>query len=422
MTSLLSFLDQSKTAYHAANQAKQKLKKAGFKELFEQDTFKLKAGSKYYVCRDGGSLIAFIVPQKPIEKARVLLSHLDSPSFRLKPNGEYVQDKMLLAALEVYGGPIYASWYNRDLAFAGRIFVEKSGKIEEILVDLQEHPVVITDMPIHLNRTVNSEGLKVSAQKHLNALIQMWGDKELKQSHIEKLLKKKYKFQTLLNHELYLYPLENARLLAGDLVSSARIDNLFSASASLEALLAHHKQPSKDTLAIAYMANHEEIGSRTYSGADSHFFMDVLKRIFEQQPEYSHEAFSKCLARSSALSLDGSHAFDPKNADQFEPRHTPHLGEGVSVKVDTGAAYCYSHALLASIQLLAKKNQIQIQNYLKRGDQRQGSTLGPLFVQKTSIPTLDMGCAQLSMHSAREVASLRDYQQLVKLSAKFLKM
>lgn len=423
MTSLLNFVEASHTAYHAIDQVKSKLKKHQYKELSEQEPFKLKAGGKYFVVRDGGSLIAFIMPKKEIEKATIYLSHSDSPSFRLKPEGEYLQNNMLFWGLEVYGGPIYASWLNRDLAVAGRIIVEANGKEKELLVDLKEHPVMITGLPIHIQRTVNTEGLKLSAQEHLNALVSLFDEKEYKGNYLEKLLKKKYSFQTLLNHELYLTTLDKPVFLGGkkDLVASSKIDNLWSAFASLEALLAVEKTSFSDTLPMIYIANHEEIGSKTYSGADSSFFTSVFKRILYGQNE-SYEALQQCIAKSKALSLDGAHALDPKSSDQFEPRHTPLLGEGVAIKVDTGASYSYSNQLMASVKRLAKKHQIKIQNYLKKGDKRQGSTLGPMFVEQTSIPALDLGCAQLSMHSIREVASLRDYEFLVKLLTKFYKI
>lgn len=421
MTRLFNYIEGSPSAYHATHLAVQSLKKAGFTELHEQKDFKLKPKGKYYVVRDSGSLIAFIVPEKNIERSIVYLSHTDSPTFRLKPDGEHHHKNMLMWGLEVYGGPIYASWLNRNLGIAGRIFVEKENGISEELIQIEDHPVMITGLPIHIDRTVNSEGLKLSAQEHLNALVSL--KTKSKSSYLESLLKSKCRFKKLLTHELYLYPLERPDFIGGDkdLFSAPRIDNLVSAHASLEALLAVHKSAFKETMPMIYLANHEEIGSRTYSGADSCFFMSIFKRIFYQGSQ-DFEKLQQCLFQSFALSLDGAHALDPKSLDKFEPRHTPFLGEGVAIKIDTGASYSYSSELLAKIKQLASKHQIKIQNYLKRGDQRQGSTLGPMFVEKTNIPALDLGVAQLSMHSVREVASLRDYEQLVKLLAKLYKI
>lgn len=418
MSALLSFLDQALTPYHAISLAETKLKEKGFEALDEKKTFKLKPKGKYYVIRDSGSIIAFIVPEKALDHVKVLLSHSDSPTFRIKPEGEHLKNNMIFWDLEVYGGPIYASWLNRDLAVAGRIFVEDKAGVKEHLVHLKDYQVMITGLPIHIQRTVNTEGLKLSAQEHLSALAGLTDQKELKTSLLETLLKKEVKYSQLLHHELYLYPCEQAKFIGkkNDLVSSFKIDNLWNAFASLEVFLA--LKENKVSMPMLYIANHEEIGSKTFSGADSSFFLSILERIFYQQ-QNSLEAFKQCLAKSMALSLDGAHALDPKNEKEFEPRHTPLLGEGVAIKVDTGASYAYSSTLLAHIKKLAKEHHIKIQNYVKKGDQRQGSTLGPLFVEQTGIMALDLGCAQLSMHSAREVASLKDYEHLLQLLRQF---
>ncbi len=423
MSDLLSFIEKSPSAYHAVKECVQELKKNQFKELNEKTDFKVKKGGRYFVLRDSGALIAFIVPQKEIKASRVWLSHTDSPTFRLKPQGEYQHENMIFWGLEVYGGPIYASWLNRDLGLAGRLFVEHNGKVKEELVHITDHPVMITQLPIHIDRKVNSEGLKLSAQEHLNALATLTDKKELKTSYLESVLKKNKPYKKLINHELYLCPLESPRYLGEgeDLFSAPRIDNLLSVHASLKALLQVSKTSFTDTMPMMYLANHEEIGSKTYSGADSLFFTSVFQRIFFQE-KMNYEALQKCYASSMALSIDGAHALDPKSSDKFEPRHTPLLGGGVTIKIDTGASYSYSNSILATVQLVAEKHKIKIQNYLKRGDQRQGSTLGPMFVEKTGIPALDLGCSQLSMHSIREVASLRDYLGLVKLLAKLYRI
>ncbi|MCH9633732.1 MAG: putative M18 family aminopeptidase 2 [Chlamydiae bacterium] len=423
MSNLFSCIENSPSAYHTVETVVSELKKKKFKELKESSPFKLKKGERYYVKRDSGALIAFVVPQKSIKAARIYLSHTDSPTFRIKPQGEYQHENMIFWSLEVYGGPIYASWLNRDLGLAGRIFVEDQGKVKEELVHITDHPAMITQLPIHIDRKVNSEGLKISAQQHLNALATLTDKKELKTSYLEKILKKEKPFKKLLNHELFLCPLESPRFLGEgkDLFSAPRIDNLLSVYASVEALIQNLKSHFSDTMPMIYLANHEEIGSKTYSGADSPFFKSIFERIFYQE-KMDYDALQQCCANSLALSLDGAHALDPKSPEQFEPRHTPLLGKGIAVKIDTGASYSYSNLILSKIQLLADKHKIKIQNYLKRGDQRQGSTLGPMFVEKTGIPALDLGCAQLSMHSVKEVASLRDYEGLVKLLSKLYRI
>ena len=417
MSALLKFIENSVSSFHTVENSKQKLLAKGFVELDEKKEFHLQPKGKYFVIRDGGALIAFIMPSlKKIDKSFILLSHTDSPTFRVKPEGEYQKENMLFWGLETYGSPIYSTWLNRDLGIAGRIYYEKDKMIKSELVDIQDAPVIISQLPIHIDRTVNSEGVKIKAQEHLNALVNLSEKKFAKTTYLETLLKKRVNYQRLLNHELFLYPIDPPRFLGEgkDLFSAPRIDNLVSVYASVEALLERSKKASPSHLNMIYLASHEEIGSRTISGMDSPFFKNIFERAY-LQVDPSFERMQACLANSLALSIDGSHALDPKSKDRFEPRHTPVLGRGVAIKIDSSACYAYSSEIIAKIKALPKNSQIKIQNYLKKGDERQGSTIGPIFAKKMGIKTLDLGLAQLSMHSIREVASCRDYDQLVKL-------
>ncbi len=420
MMDLLQFLEHSPTYFHATELAKKELASKGFTELKEHKDFKLKPSGKYFVVRDESALIAFITPAKEIQQAAILMSHSDSPAFRIKPHGEFQEDNMLLWALEVYGSPIYSSWMNRDCGFAGRVFYEKDGKVDSSLINIDDAPVMITQLPIHIDRTVNSEGTKVCAKKHLSALATLVDGKAKKKEYLLSLLEKKVKSKTILGHDLFLYPLDPPRFLGDqkDLFASARIDNLVSMRASLDAIL--KQKTSQHQLNMIYVPCHEEIGSKTFSGADSLFFKSIFKRICYHF-DSSYENFQKCISQSLALSIDGSHALDPKSKDYFDLQHTPLLGGGIAIKIDASAAYAYSAKIVANIRSLARKNHIKLQNFVKKGDGRQGSTIGPIFVEKMGIQTLDLGLAQLSMHSIREVASCRDYQQLVKLLGLVLK-
>ncbi len=427
MSYLFKFIKNSVSYFHTIEQAKLLLSTHGFEELDEKNEFTLKANGKYYVIRDDSALIAFVIPtKKQISKAHILLSHADSPTFRIKPNGEYQNENMLLWGLETYGGPIYSTWFNRNLGFAGRVFYEQNKKIHSTLVRFDDNPIIITQLPIHIDRNINTEGMKVNAQEQLNALVALQEkdpkNKETSKNLLESCLKKKIKFTKLLNHELFVYPLEEPRFLGfdKDLFSAPRIDNLASASASLEAFCESSKQTSETHLNMIYLASHEEVGSRTFSGADSPFFGSVFERIFFQLG-LSFEKLQQCLAQSTAYSIDGSHALDPKHKDSYEPRHTPLLGNGITIKVDSSACYAYNAQMVARLQALPAKHQIKFQTYLKKGDQRQGSTIGPIFTKNLGVKTLDIGLAQLSMHSSCEVGSCCDYDQLVKLLSLILK-
>lgn len=417
MSYLLKLIENSVSYFHTIQEAKKRLKQSGFKELAESENFHIAPKGKYFVVRDDGALIAFILPSnKRIKKAHILMSHGDSPTFRVKPNGEFQKENMLLWALETYGGPIYSTWFNRSLSVAGRVFYESNKTMKSALVDLNHLALIISQLPIHIDRKVNTEGMKINAQEHLNALVSLRAEKDKDKKWLELELKKHLKATSILNHELFVYPREKPEFLGPDknLFSAPRIDNLGSVAASLEAFCKESKKSHSDQLNMMYIASHEEVGSRTYSGADSPFFKSVIERVFHQM-EMTFDEIQQCYAQSMAYSIDGSHALDPKHCEHFEKRHTPLLGEGVTIKIDSTACYANHSELIAKLQKLSQKRQIKIQFYLKKGDQRQGSTIGPLFIKNLGIKTLDIGLAQLSMHSAIEVASLRDYDQLVKM-------
>ncbi len=412
MFDLLTFIKNSPSPFHVVREATAGLLKAGFRPLDSKEKFSLERGGKYFIVRDGSSLLAFIVPQVP-KRAVILLSHVDRPGFRLKPQGEYVHENMILWPLEVYGSPVYTTWMNRDVQIAGRVFVDRNGKLEEEVISLEEYPMTITQLPIHLDRNVNTEGCKLSAQEHLHLLAGLKG-KDFTGSYLESLLRKKISFTKPVHHELYLSSLDFPQFLGGEknLFAATGIDNLCSVAASLEAIVSVEET---ECMPMIYCADHEEVGSRSFSGADTSFFSRTFQRIFSSLG-LSYEDCQICAENSFALSLDGVHAFDPKYKDRFEPSHTPFLNGGVVLKADSSGSYADTSSLSAKIKHLADKHHYPLQVYMKRGDARQGSTLGPLFLQHTGIETLDLGIPQLSMHSIREVAAWEDYRQLAALS------
>lgn len=409
---LLQFLDDSPTAWHAVDNLRQRLTAAGFEELEEKDAWRLKPNKEYFVVRNGSSLFAFKTPKGLLETARVVASHTDSPCLKLKPKGEFRKSNMLLLDVEVYGAPLLTSWLNRDLGIAGRVtFQKKSKDILEALVNIHTHPLTIPQLAIHLDRKVNEEGLTLNKQEHLAALAALI-DEEDDTPYLETLLKKSVPFQQLLAMDLFLYPLEKARFLGQDkkMIASWRLDSLGSVHAGITAFL-KQKAISSTQMPIFVVWNHEEIGSSTASGAGSPFFSDTLERICLSLG-VNREGFLRLLSQSLCLSVDLSHALHPNYPQKHDPRHQPLLSRGITLKTNAQMRYATEARSAAFILALAEKLRLPIQHFVSRSDIPSGSTIGPIHATLTGMPTVDLGYAQLSMHSIRELAASQDHLDL----------
>lgn len=417
---LLTFLDTSPTPWHAVEFIVQKLKHLKFESLEEGSPWKLNPGGRYFVTRNGSSLAAFIVPLQKPYAAKIAGSHTDSPGFKLKPNAEYLKENMVMLGLEIYGAPLLTSWLNRDLGIAGRIIAKDSkGKIQEKLVKLYEEPVIIPQLAIHLDRGVNETGLILNKQEHLAALAAV--DSIPPKNYLEALLKKHLHFHTLLSHDLFLYPLEPARLIGFNqqLISSYRIDSLGSVHAILQGF-ANSTKPDKNQLKIAIFWDHEEVGSETAHGAASPFASQILERI-ALAAEMGREDFLCLLNRSLCISVDQTHALHPNYPEKHEPHHPVMLNKGIVIKSNAQSRYATDARSAAAVINLCEKLKIQHQKFVSRNDIPCGSTIGPIHARLTGMSTVDIGYPQLSMHSCRELASCQDHLEMAKLLAEFYK-
>lgn len=426
LQSLIQFLNRSPTAWHAVDEASHMLEKAGFQQIKEVDSWKLKPNGRYFVIRNGSSLAAFITPAKSPTKLHLVGSHTDSPGFKLKPNAEFQKHNLVMLGLEIYGGPLISSWLNRDLGLAGRvIYLDHAKKLQESLVRLDQHPVVIPQLAIHLDREVNEKGLILNKQEQLAAIAglkEVNSDPSVKdkndQPYLLSRLKEQLPIQELLSSELFLFPLEPAASIGmeGQLIASYRIDNLVSAHASLDSIC--KSKPHDHSLNMIVLWDNEEIGSATAQGACSDFFSTLLERI-ALSLNISKEDLFRLLASSFCISSDLAHATHPNYSDRDEPRHQILLGHGIVIKQDAQQKYASSGPTAGYLKLLCNNCNIATQSFVNRGDMKSGSTLGPLHATATGMPTVDIGIPQLSMHSCRELFAGKDYLDLIKLFNQF---
>lgn len=412
---LMSFLDAAPTAWHAVAALQSRLTQSGFLELSEREPWNIKPGQGYVVTRHGSSLCAFITPRHPPKAVRLLASHTDSPSFKLKPRSEIRKHHAILLGVEVYGSPLLSSWLNRDLGLAGQvIYTNSQGQIKESLVRLERYPVTIPQLAIHLDREVNERGLQLNRQEHLNALAGLESSFQ-QASFIESILREELDFDQLLGHELLLFPLEKSRLMGYQqaLLAAYRIDSLASVHAALTALL-QHPDPLEEELKMIIFWDNEEVGSHTAQGAESPFFSQILERIVESF-KGTREHYFCLINRSTCLSIDLAHALHPNYADKHDPQHQPILGRGVVLKSNAQQRYATSARSSVPVQMMAALRQLPLQRFVSRNDIPCGTTIGPLQACLTGMPTVDIGCGQLSMHSCRELMACQDHLDMCQL-------
>jgi aspartyl aminopeptidase len=419
---LMSFLEKAPTAYHAVDELVKWLTAESFELLQEGSPWQLRAGKKYCVARNG-SLAAFIMPEEEIEEIKLVASHTDSPSLKLKPNAEQYTDHLVTIGLEVYGEPLLTSWLNRDLGLAGKITCSSEKKVSERLVNIKDAPMILAQLAVHLDREVNQKGLVLNRQEHLSAIASIYDKQQepssLANSYLEELLMSHIRFDQLIAHDLFLYPLEVPRRLGAkkELLASWRLDNLASVHASSWAIA--QIRASKNTLQAVLFFDNEEIGSTTTQGADSTFANDLIERIFISA-SIQEEARFIIRTCSRALSVDMAHAYHPHYSNRYEPNHKLFMGQGVAIKYNANQRYSTDHAFEAYFQMLAKKHSLPLQKSVSRSDISCGTTVGPILAAALGIPTLDIGIPQLSMHSAREVMAVKDYEELELLLEAFL--
>ena len=412
---LFQFLRSSPTAWHCVANTTKTLTAQGFVEINEKDLWNLQPGGKYVVNRNGSSLCAFTLPKISPSRCTLLAAHTDSPALKLKPNAEFRVNNMIMLGVEVYGSPLLNSWLNRGLGIAGRITVATgAGKIESRLVSLTDHPVTIPQLAIHLDRDVNTKSLILNKQDHLSALAAL--DSDLKEaSYLETVLKSYVKGDTLLDTELFLYPLEKPRYVGfqKELFTSYRIDNLGSVHAAVQALLTANATP-QNSIRMIMLWDNEEIGSETAQGAASPFLSDVLERAC-LCINMNREAYLRLITESLCVSIDMAHALHPNYTGAHEPHHQPLLSRGIVLKNNAQQRYASNAATSAAVVHACHQQQLELQKYVVRSDMPCGSTIGPIHASRTGMPTVDIGYPQLSMHSARELASCQDHLSMCQL-------
>ena len=409
---LLDFIQRSPTPFHAVANMAEMLAAAGFQPLAENDAWDIdERQGRYFVIRNDSSIVAFAL-NRPLPESGIKMvgAHTDSPCLKVKPNPEITQHGYLQLGVEVYGGALLNPWFDRDLSLAGRVSIVNAGQqIEHRLVDWRKAVAVIPSLAIHLDREAN-EKRAINKQQHLPPLLMKLPAHGDQQDAFHTLLldflngadDSLAQADKVLAYELSLYDMQPPAVtgMHDEFISSARLDNLLSCYVGVMALI-HGDGEHNNALLICN--DHEEVGSVSAAGAQGTLLPSVLKRLCEDERQYS-----RMIASSLMVSVDNAHAVHPNYADRHDPAHGPVMNGGPVIKINANQRYASNSATVAQFQHLCDSLGVPVQRFAMRSDMACGSTIGPITAAQLGVPTVDVGAPTLAMHSIRELAGSRD--------------
>ena len=405
---LLDLIEKSPSRYHATANLKNRLTAEGYTALAEDAAWDVRPGGRYVVTRNDSSLLAFRVPEGGVTGFALAAAHSDSPTFQIKEHAEKLSAHCTVLDTEKYGGMLMNTWFDRPLSVAGRIIVERDGKLEARLADVDRDLMIIPSVAIHMNRAAN-DGVKLLANVDTFPLLGC-GAQDLRAIVAEAA---GVAPEQILGHDLFLYLRGRGSVLGaeGELIGSPKLDDLACAFALTEGFL--QSSPSGAIPVLAVFDN-EEVGSETKQGAASNFLRDTLRRLTLALGK-TEEDYLRWCAGSFLVSADNAHAQHPNHPEFADAQNTPYLNGGVVVKFNANQRYATDAVSAAAFRLLCRETGEQTQTYANRSDLPGGSTLGSISDTRVAVPTVDIGLAQLAMHSAYETMGARDLDSLVRV-------
>ena len=411
---LCDFLRGAVSSFHAVREMTRILDEAGFTRLREGRKWALVPGGKYYFTRNMSSLIAFAIPKAGFAPICAVASHSDSPVFRVKQNAEIeVQGRYTLLNAERYGGMIMSTWMDRPLSVAGRVLIRNEHGLETRLVNLDCDTLIIPNLAIHMNREVNDNN-RLNAQVDMQPLL---GDITARGSFMRLIAENAGTApECIVGSDLYLYNRMAPSVWGreGEYISAARLDDLECAYTSL---CAFTEAQIGDHINFFCCFDNEEVGSGTRQGADSTLFCDALRRIAAALGA-DEEDFQAALTSSFMVSADNAHALHPQHPEKYDQTNRVFMNEGVVIKFSANQKYTTDGVSCALFTDICRRADVPVQYFANRSDMVGGSTLGNISGAHVSIPTVDIGLAQLAMHSAYETAGTRDAMYMARVLQK----
>ncbi|MBO5096007.1 MAG: M18 family aminopeptidase [Bacilli bacterium] len=406
---LFEFINESTCSFTCVNFLKNKLLENGFNELYENEEWELKSG-KYFVTRNDASIIAFNIGKNYSTSFNIVCAHSDTPGFNLKPKSEIYEYNYLKLNVMPYGGILNYGWMDRPLSLSGRVIYKEGNSYIKKIIDLEEPVCVIPSEAIHQNDSANTN-LDLNTQIDMIPIISLKDEKDI----IKNLLKETLNLKSLsmiCDYDLFLYSKDIPMFIGKnkEMILSPRIDDLSCTYANYKSFM---ESSNENNINVMCIFNSEEIGSMTKEGADSSFLIDILKRICA----CLKIDVSIALRNSLIVSADNSHAVHPNHPTKSDVSNQGYLNEGILIVREQMTT---TDSISSSIfKEICKKAKVPYQDYSSRNDMSTGSTLSGLSIKHVSIDSIDVGIAQLAMHSANECCGADDIYYLYKAFKKF---
>ncbi|WP_435105017.1 M18 family aminopeptidase [Arhodomonas sp. AD133] len=412
---LLQFIDAAPSPWHAAAIMATQLESLGFQELSEADAWNVEPGGSYFVRRGGASLIAFRIGTDPAASGlRVIGAHTDSPGFRIRPVPVGGDDGLAKASVEIYGGPIVATFADRDLTVAGVVWRhDDAGTVVPHLYSEDQPLLRLPNLAIHLNRGVNEDGLKFQLQDQLNLVLGDVSASTGMNRGLPEFLAERLgvDHESIAGWELAVADTQPGARFGwdGEYIANSQLDNLASCHAGLYALVS---QAPREGISVLACFDHEEVGSESHRGAGGSFLSDTLERVLAATDAHANR--HRMFARSWLISADMAHAWNPNFPQAYDFAHAPRVNGGPVVKVNAKQRYATDAEGEAYFRAACARAGVPVQRYVHRNDLPCGSTIGPISASRLGIRTVDVGSAMWAMHSVRESGGARDPGYLVR--------
>ena len=408
---LCAFLDASPTPFHAVSTMVSLLSKAGFTELSDDQSWSLKQGGKYYVVRNGSSIVAFVNGSEAVSKSgvRIVGAHTDSPCPMLKPQPDIQKGGFCQLGVEIYGGALLNPWFDRDLSIAGRVvYKDANQELKQTLINFKHPVATIPSLAIHLDRNANKDRT-INPQTDIPPIVKLNMGNQKSQNFRDILQQQFLTDQDqVMDFELCLFDTQPAAMvgLEKEFLASGRLDNLLSCFVATQALI---KADGTQTCIMA-CNDHEEVGSVSAVGADGPFLESVIAKIAAN--ESSSLDISAVMDKSLLISCDNAHAVHPNYMDKHDAGHLPSINGGPVIKTNVKQRYATNSVTSSRFKQLCEQANVPVQQFVSRADMGCGSTIGPIASSRLGVATIDVGIAQLAMHSCRELTGSKDSLRL----------
>lgn len=411
--SLFRFIESSPTPFHAVDNMKHALDKKGYRQLLEGEEWKLEEGGRYYVVRNGSSLIAFRIPKVFFKGFQIMASHSDAPCLKLKENPEMkTENAYVRLNVEKYGGMLCSTWFDRPLSVAGRVIVRTDDGITAKLVNLKKDLLMLPSLAIHMNREAN-DGYKYNVQKDMLPLYSLSSESGRNTTSFMAMIAHEAGVaeEDILGSDLYVYNRMPGSIWGAneEFMSIGKLDDLECVFASMKGFLT---AADGDSIPVHCVYDNEEVGSATKQGAASTFLSDTLIRIHESLGR-DGVSYRRALASSLMLSADNAHAVHPNYPEKSCPANRPVINQGIVIKFSGNQKYTSDAISAGMFRKICEAADVPTQVFTNRSDMAGGSTLGNISGTQVAVNCVDIGLPQLAMHSSYETAGVEDLGYLI---------